>query len=368
MRVAFAMVLLVHGAIHLPGFLHGVGLREFPHLTGVRTAREGWLWLAVAICFAASALAWTLAWRSWPWLALVAVLGSQLLIVRAWGDARYGTFVNVLILVPVLVALAEFRAGSLRSTFAREAELLVRASRGADTMVTDADLARVPGPVQRFLRRAGVVGQPHVRNFRLTFDVSIRGAPNDPWTRGTAVQYESFDPPKRLFYMRATRAGVPFDGLHRYVGDSATMDIRLLGLYRVQFLEGADMTRSETVTLLNDICLLAPAVLLRAPITWDVIDAQHVRATFTNAGHRVSAVLVLDEAGDLVDFISEDRSRAAGNQMLQRRFATPVRKRGVMAGTQVVVDGDATWTDEGREWTYGRFLLTSLAYNVAAVR
>ena len=368
MRAVFAIVLLVHGAIHVPGFLQGVGLRPFPHLTGIRTAREGWLWLAVAICFVASALAWTLAWRSWPWLALVAVVGSQLLIVRAWGDARYGTFVNVLILVPVLVALAEFRAGSLRSTFAREAAQLVRTSLGADSMVTNADLARVPEPVQRFLRRAGVVGQPHVRNFRLTFDVSLRGTPDDRWTRGTAVQYESFDPPRRLFYMRATRAGVPFDGLHRYVGDSATMDIRLLGLYRVQLLQGAEMTRSETVTLLNDICLLAPAALLRMPIAWELIDPQHVRATFTNAGHRVSAVLVFDEAGDLVNFTSNDRSRAAGAQMLQRPFATPVQKRGEMAGTRVVVDGDATWTDDGREWIYGRFVLTSLAYNVAEVR
>jgi hypothetical protein len=213
-----------------------------------------------------------------------------------------------------------------------------------------------------------VVGQPRVRNFHLTFDVQMRGGPDEPWFHATAEQYESFHPPVRLFYMKASRAGLPFDGLHRYAGDEATMDIRILGLYRVQYLAGAEMTRSETVTLLNDMCLLAPAALLEVPVVWAPIDDRSVRARFTNAGHTVEAVLTIDAQGDLVNFTSEDRSRAIDGGMVRRPFATPVRRLGTMAGTRVAVDGDANYTEDGREWSYGRFLLTSLAYNVTATR
>ncbi|MBL8959492.1 MAG: hypothetical protein JNJ98_06555 [Gemmatimonadetes bacterium] len=368
MRLVFAALLVLHGVIHLPGFVKGVGLGDVPQLRDPITAREGWVWFAAALAFLAAATLWLLSSRQWPWVAAVAVLLSQALILRSWGDARAGTLVNLIVLIPTVLGIAEFRAGSLRSVFEREAAGLVANSAGAGPLVTDSDLADLPPVVQRYLRRVGVVGQPRVRNFHLTFDVQMRAGPDAPWFHGTAEQYEAFHPPQRLFYMKASRAGLPFDGLHRYVGDAATMDIRLLGLHRVQYLAGAEMTRSETVTLLNDICLLAPAALLEVPVTWDAIDERSVRARFTNAGHSVAAVLTFDAQGDLVNFTSEDRSRAIDGGMVRRPFATPVRRVGTMAGVRVVVDGDATYTEDGREWSYGRFVLTSLAYNVAAPR
>lgn len=38
-----------------------------------------------------------------------------------------------------------------------------------------------------------------------------------------------------------------------------------------------------------------------------------MRATYSNADHAVTATLVFDEAGDLVDFVSDDRSMASSD-------------------------------------------------------
>ncbi|HLK38255.1 MAG TPA: DUF6544 family protein [Polyangiaceae bacterium] len=65
---------------------------------------------------------------------------------------------------------------------------------------------------------------------------------------------------------------------------------------------GSEMTRSETVTLFNDLCLLAPASLLSKSITWESLDEPRVRGSFTNAGNTVRAELSFDAAGDLVCF------------------------------------------------------------------
>ena len=78
------------------------------------------------------------------------------------------------------------------------------------------------------------------------------------------------------------------------------------------------MTQSETVTLFNDMCILAPAALVEAPVQWAVLDEHNVRGTLTNAGYTVSAVLTFDLAGDLADFRSEDLIDERG-----RRHATP---------------------------------------------
>ena len=99
----------------------------------------------------------------------------------------------------------------------------------------------------------------------------------------TATQYEFYDPPARLFFMQASRLGVPLDVFHRYVGDAATFEVRVAGLLPVVNQSGPLMTRSETVTLFNDMCLLAPGSLIGAPVTWTVIDDSSLRARYTNA-------------------------------------------------------------------------------------
>jgi uncharacterized protein DUF6544 len=39
----------------------------------------------------------------------------------------------------------------------------------APLLVTEADLDPLPAPIQRYLRFAGVVGQPRVKNYRMRF-------------------------------------------------------------------------------------------------------------------------------------------------------------------------------------------------------
>ena len=88
---------------------------------------------------------------------------------------------------------------------------------------------------------------------------------------------------------------------------------------------GPEMNKSEAVTLLNNIFILAPAALIDPNIAWEEIDPHTVRATFTNAGNTVSAMVTFDSSGALVNFVSEDRSRTIdGKTYEQLRWSTPV--------------------------------------------
>lgn len=42
------------------------------------------------------------------------------------------------------------------------------------------------------------------------------------------------------------------------------------------------MDKTETVTLFNDMCLMAPATLIDRRIQWQEIDRNSVKATFIN--------------------------------------------------------------------------------------
>lgn len=83
-------------------------------------------------------------------------------------------------------------------------------------------------------------------------------------------QYNFFDQPTRLFLMKATRYGLPVEGLHLFRGDSATMQIKLASLLQVVDAKGPKMNQGETVTLFNDLCLMAPAALIdKERIQWE---------------------------------------------------------------------------------------------------
>jgi hypothetical protein len=257
---------------------------------------------------------------------------------------------------------------SLRTSYEHEVQREIDARSAAPVApvdpITEADLARLPKLVAAYLRRAGVVGRPHVRSFHAVFSVRFRTSPDASFMKAAVDQHEFFGPPgpARLFLMKASRAGIPFVAFHRYVGDEASMRVRAAGLVDVANVSGAAATESETVTLLNDICVLAPAALVDAPIVWKTIGPRDVAATYANAGHTISAVLTFDESGDLVGFVSSHRHQLDGKTDRVLPWSTPLRDFRDFGGVRLPAVGEARWRDPAGEWTYGEFTLERISY------
>ena len=115
---------------------------------------------------------------------------------------------------------------------------------------------------------------------------------------------------------------------------------------------------------MNDIVVMAPAAVLDLPFTWTPVDERSLRATFTNAGYTVSAVLTFDAAGDLVGFVSPDRTQEDAKGSRNVPWSTPISDYREVDGVRVGAHGDANWIETSGEWTYGRFDIRSIAYNV----
>ena len=364
MRIAFAVLLGLHGLIHLLGPTKAFGWAEVSQLRQPITPASGILWLATAVFLVISAVAVGTGARWWWYVALPGVLLSQWLIAQAWSDAKFGTLANLVIAVPLLLLALDARPTSFRSRFAHDRDaLLARPVRNA-SVVTDADLVPLPPLMQTYLRRSGAVGRPHVRNMRVIFTAKMRSSSTSAWMQASATQYEFFDAPARLFYMNASRAGIPFDIYHRYVDSAATFQVRIASLIPMVNLFGPVVTKAETVTLMNDIVVMSPAAVLDLPFSWVQTGDHTVRATFTNAGNTVAAVLSFDAAGDLVGFLSNDRTQADAKGIRNFPWSTPISDYREVDGIRVGTLGDANWIEPSGEWTYGKFEIRSIAYNV----
>lgn len=363
--ILLGLLLFGHGAIHVMGFIKGFGIAAIPQLQTPISRGFALLWLLAAIAFTVTSALLMLGVRAW-WLAgVVAVVSSQLAIFAAFRDARWGTLVNVIVLVPIALAAVQQRAGSFRSVYAREVGVGL-SLRSAPALLSEADLQHLPSPVQRYVRNSGAVGRPRVTDYRVRFSGSIRSTPDGPFMPFEAVQHSFVEPTRRLFLLRARRGGVPFEALHMYREEQATMQVAVAALIPLFEAKGPRMDRSETVTVLNDMCVLAPATLIDPRIRWQPVDDHAAGVTFQTGRHSVSAMLSFNDAGELVNFVSHDRDQTSdGKTYANYPWSTPLHAYRDYDGTRIASGGDAIWSMPGGALTYGRFDLQSVEYNVA---
>lgn len=358
LKYFFAFIMLIHGLIHLMGFAKAYNYGNITQLTKDISKTNGLFWLLTAMLFILATVFFLLKKESWLFIAFLAVLISQILIITVWKDAKFGTIANVVILVVAIVALS---GQNFESTFRNDVKLsLSKTSVSHADLLTENDIKLLPLPVQKYLRYCNVLKKPKVKNMKIVFDGEMRDKGKD-WFKFTSVQYNFFDEPTRLFFMKGKMYGLLVPGYHCYQSATASMEIKLFGLFDVVNIKGGVMSKAETVTVFNDMCLMAPASLIDKRIEWTDIDNLSSKAKFTNGGYKITATLYFNKQGQLVNFISDDRYAIDGNNY---RFSTPVKDYDSVNEINIWKYGEAIWHYPDGEFVYGKFRLKSIEYNV----
>lgn len=367
LRWIVAVVVVLHGLIHLLGAAKGLGWADVTQLKEPISTAMGVAWLAAAVLVVLAGVLLIIRARWWWVVGAVAVVASQTVILTLWSDAKAGIVANIILLAAVVYGYASQGPASYRAEYRRRVDAALTEPL-PNGVVTEADLADLPEPVATYVRRSGAVGQPRVTNFQARMHGRIRAGTTTAWMSFTGEQVNTYGPqPSRLFFMDATMFGLPVDVLHTYVGPSATMRVKACSLVPMVNAAGPDMDQAETVTVFNDLCILAPAAIIDAPVTWQRVDDHHVCGTFINGAHTVTAELVFSDDHDLIDFISDDRLRASADakNFTPQLWSTPVREYRTIDSRRVGTHGEGRWhapEPEG-EFAYLEFNLDGITYN-----
>jgi hypothetical protein len=235
-------------------------------------------------------------------------------------------------------------------------------------IVTESDLDHLPKVVQKYLRYAGVVGREKVHNMRVVMGGGIRSNPEEGWMKLTSVQYNFFDNPVRVFFIKARRAGIPAIGLHIYKNEKASFVVKLLGLFKIIDAKGEKLDQGETVTVFNDMCLLAPSTLISKAIQWEETDPLTVLAKYTNGKITISAKLIFNEKGELVNFISNDRYETDGKKYNNYPWLTPVKEYREFGGYKLCSEASADYQRPDGTFSYAYFTVKSVGYNCRVLK
>jgi hypothetical protein len=357
-RYLLFFILLLHGLIHLMGFARAFGYATLPALTRPISRPQGAWWFVVAVLFIAAALILLIKKDMWWITALVALLVSQVLIVSSWQDAKWGTIANGIILLAIIAVNG---SRHFENRYKKDVAACMQHTFFAPQLLTAADISVLPLLVQRYVRNSGAINKPRLHNMKIVFEGQMREK-GKGWFSFTTEQYNFFERPVRLFFMKARMFGITVPGYHAYQNATASMQVKLFGLVPVVDKKTGELNKAETVTLFNDLCLFAPGALIDANIQWQPVDDSSVKAIFTNGEITIEATLYFNAAGQLVNFVSDDRYNI--NAKNQYRFSTPVNEYKIIDGYSLPTYGEAIWHYPEGKFTYGKFHLKTIQYNV----
>jgi hypothetical protein len=230
--------------------------------------------------------------------------------------------------------------------------------------LTPEDLAGLPDPVRRYIARSGSLGRPRPQNMRVVMDATMYRKPGQAPMPARSVQYTFFGHPTRLFLMRARMFGMPVRALHVYRQQAATFTVRVASTVNIVDLSGQPISAAETVTVLNDMCLMAPGTLVDHRLSWTAIDNRTAGVTFTNGPHAVTATLLFNNHDELVDFWSDDRPDSSTGTFVPMRWSTPVTEYSDIDGRHLIHRGAAVYHRPDGPFTYGDFTLRSIDHDL----
>jgi uncharacterized membrane protein len=119
-KIIFSFVILLHGFIHILGFVKAFNLARVDQLTQGISKPVGLIWLLSSILFLLVLVFYLNQNEMWWKIGTIAVTLSQILIILSWSDAKFGTIANIIIIVPIIISIAGHLPSSYQNQFKTE--------------------------------------------------------------------------------------------------------------------------------------------------------------------------------------------------------------------------------------------------------
>jgi hypothetical protein len=287
-------------------------------------------------------------------------------MIRRGGSQRPRWGVNVAALLAAAASSATVLVPSAYKSFGGdtdEAMASVLAGRtGSRVLVTEEMVARLPEPVQRYMRFAGVIGTAIPETVRLTQTGRIRADAESGWMNFTATEVYSTSPPAFVWKVSLPSERMPLAiGRDLYLGGRGGIEIRFAALAPLAAAEGPEIDQGALMRFLNEMTWF-PAAFLGPHVSWRGIDGDSAEVTLTDRGRSVSAVMTFAADGRPTGFTAE-RYRMVGGGYELDTWSTPFTSFGEFNGVTVPVAGTGVWELPGGDLDYIELTVTGVEYD-----
>lgn len=222
----------------------------------------------------------------------------------------------------------------------------------------------LPEPVRRYLSYAIPEGAPAIRTARLEHDGFFRTKPGERWLPIEGVQYFTTATPG--FVWNASVRPAPLlwiEARDCLLSGRGNMLVKFVSTFTIADASGPQIDQGASLRWLAE-GMWFPYAFVGDQIEWAPVDARSARVTLRHDGLPVSAVVEFDDEGKLASLRGDRYRDVGGNGVL-----TPWVGRGSdyrdFNGLRVPSSVEVLWVLPEGEFSYVRFRVTTLEYNVA---
>lgn len=361
MKFLFIIILLLHGMLHLLGFLKAYELQEIK--LSLEISRPlGALWLLCALLFLFVAWLYFFSKPSWAFFALAAVLISQSLIFLSWDAAKFGSILNLLVLLVSIMALGNFY---FEKKVEKEVKAIIkRAETPASSIISEKEISSLPPVIQRWMEFAGVPGKPPVTFARLQQNGRMKTKPGGKWMPFEAVQYVDVANPA-FIWKTWVKAAPMFNlyGRDKLVDEKGEMQIKIFSLFNVvNETPGKKINEGAMHRYLAEICWF-PAAALNNVIRWEQISKNSAKATLNIEGKSVSGIFKFSNDGEMLSF-EANRYYGGGEKSKKEKWIIETIETKNFSGYNIPSRSKVTWELPEGTYTWLELEITSIDYNL----
>ncbi len=365
MRIAFIILIGVHGIIHVFGFLKAFNITESNAISQSISKSIGLIWLLTSILFVFALVQFVLHSNYWWLSGALSAMFSQLLIFQYWSDTKFGTIANLIILMAAIMAYSHF---SFTNKILEERERLFKNSQTiGGKRISKESISELPLTVQKWLINSGLIGQQRISNVYLVQELQLKMNPKQTnWNNGKAEQYFTTQPPAFNWSINTEMNSVlTAVGRDKFVDGKGEMVIKLQSLIKVANAEDDQKINEASIQRFLAEIVWFPSASLSPYIRWETVDDYSAKATIEYKGTKGWGVFHFDENGNFKKYVAMRYKDA--NDVEPLEWTIIATKNEVRNGIKIPTECQASWTLEDGIWTWLKIKIVDIQYNLKEI-
>ncbi|NVJ86346.1 MAG: hypothetical protein HWE15_08580 [Algoriphagus sp.] len=356
MKIAIIIISIIHGLIHLLGFLKAFKLAEIYQLKQPISTLAGGFWLLASVLFLAFALITYLEKSITGYLGLVAIILSQILIFTVWQDAKFGSLANLFLLLVsiqmIFYAIWEQKLTREKSDFINKMEA-----------VELRKVQEAPAIIQKWLNRIGFDENHSMISAEIHQLAQMKMKPDqEDWKKATAYQISRINSPAFHWEVKMEMMpGLTIYGRDQFLEGKGEMLIRLGAILSIVDEKGSKIDKGSLQRLLGELVWI-PSLALHPQVSWKELDDHSLEGSLKVGKTTGKGIFYFNEDGDFTKF---EALRYYENKPESNRFPwiLTVKEYRDWDGIRIPNHMEATWILPDGDWTWLDLKITSLKYS-----
>ncbi|TGV04357.1 DUF6920 family protein [Flavivirga rizhaonensis] len=362
MRLAFLILLLIHGTIHLVGFVIAFYSTKIPMQALGISKPIGTLWLIAFVMFVVTASQFFTN-KKWFYIAFIAVCISQILIIMVWKDAKYGTIANTIILLVNISAFENFRFNKMVQK--ESATLFDKIEINTASVILEKDIQHLPEIVQKWMKNSGVIDKNNIASVRLKQKGLLKIKPNGKWMPFRAKQYFNLNTPAFIWSAKINNNSTVYAlGRDKFNNGKAEMLIKFLGVIPVvDEVENYKIDSGTMQRFLSEMCWF-PSAAINNYLQWEHVNNTSAKATFMYKAQSVSAIFKFNNEGEIICF---ETSRFFGGEpdSKKEKWVVDIVDYKTFNNYKIPYKCKVTWQLKDGNFNWLNLEITDIEYNIS---